>query len=108
MPLTQEQLDHWQKLADDAKPGPWTWYAEDASMVTLCQKDKELEVVVLWSTRCESCAKHVTNDQASADRLLCGWPSKEDGDFILAAREAVPALLAEVKRLQRERNLNAR
>lgn len=67
--ITKEQLTEWQKLCDEATPGPWE---EDAGLVTA-----------------DDCFKG-----------LCYDISDEDAAFIVAARTAMPALIARVIELE--------
>jgi len=76
--MTPEQLAAWRQLADATTPGPWEAmeFAQGYGFVTPTDNGK-LRVIF-----------H-TDEIAVADAA-----------FIAAAREAVPALLAEVERLQ--------
>ncbi len=76
--IAQEQLARWRGLADAATPGPW-------------------EATSTWSDDGDSYYVAVVDGRA----LLDTYVSMTDADaaFIAAAREAVPALLAEVERL---------
>lgn len=75
--ITDEQLAEWEKLANAATPAPWAALFE--------------------------------NDVATPD-LVCvakcpsyvGVPFSANQAFIAAAREAIPALIAEVRRLRQE------
>ena len=79
--ITPEQLAQWRALADAATPGPW-------------------EATSTWSDDGDSYYVAVVDGRA----LLDTYVSMTDADaaFIAAAREAVPALLAEVERLTAE------
>lgn len=75
---TVAQSDAWRKLADAATPGPWEEVAESGEW---------------WITGPDIYNDAVMTTNASEI-------SQADADFICAAREAVPALLAEVERLR--------
>lgn len=98
--MTDQELDRLQSLSDAATEGPWIWYAEDASMVSLVTNGKEMESVVLWATRCDACYKRVAADESVAEHSRCGWPKKADSDFLKEVRTAVPKLIAEIRRLR--------
>ncbi len=75
--ITKEQLEKWKQLDEAATDGPWRF---DHGHVV--HKD----VSVIWIANCRSS------------------PVPEyDAEFIAAAREAVPALISEVERLQQEK-----
>lgn len=81
--MTEAQLAELEALSLAATPGPWVVAEHMASRVTM---------VV-----------------AEGHPMATGIPHVlEDKSFIAAAREAVPALVAEVRRLKAERNLLAR
>lgn len=103
--MTDEELDRLQSLTEAATEGPWIWYGEDDSMVSLCTKEKEMESVVLDAVRCNSCYKTVKNDPSMLERFLCGFPNRADAVFITESRTAIPALIAEI-RVLRERARN--
>lgn len=69
--ITDEQLDFLQRIADGATPGPW--------------KRKDLYYVVAWER---------------GGREVCEANAACDAHLIAAARDAVPALVAEVRRLR--------
>lgn len=73
---------------------PWTWVRWDSSMVELSTVDKELEKVVLWCSKCNSCAEK-NNDE----RFPCGFPQKEDAEFILKACNNYHELVKAAKEL---------
>ena len=75
-PLTDQQLDEYAALADAATPGPWHLTDSDAIVAPLTQQ----HVADVW-------------EPTAASR---------NGEFIEAARTAVPALLAEVRRLRQQ------
>jgi hypothetical protein len=80
--ISDKDLDRWEKLASGATPGPWGREDSDnqSTMVTAGYEDD------------------------GAHRYVCdaGWADDDrDVVFIAAARDAVPALCAEVRRLRR-------
>ena len=75
--MTQQELDALKALAEAATPGPWVCYYSLSVGATVQQKGK-----AGWIFRAQERA------------------TREDMDFVAAARAAVPALLAEVERLQ--------
>ena len=79
--ITNEQITEWRRLAEAATPGPWEEVAESGEwwMTTATDEDGSLYVIP---------------DTANMNQA--------DVDFIVASRSAVPALLAEVERLQWE------
>lgn len=82
--MTAEQLQKYTNLAEAATPGPW-WvnrYATDMS-----------------------CTEHevgIRTDDMILASLGIDDVAMPDASFIAAARDAVPALVAEVRRLQAE------
>ncbi len=82
--MTVEELQEWANLAEAATPGPW-WvnkYATDMS-----------------------CTEHevgVRTDDMILASMGIDDVAMPDASFIAAARDAVPALIAEVRRLQAE------
>lgn len=82
-PLTDEQLAEWRTLADAATPGPW-W----ADGHEIYAGAEEIAALSRW-----------VGETCRADDVP---GSEADGAFAAAARQAVPALLAEVAALQRE------
>lgn len=89
MTISPEQLQAWKRLADEATSGPWDSYFEtglNPMVVTYTENEKGL--------------------RSLKDAVVHG-PSITNNNFIAAARTAVPALIAEVERLQhREFSLN--
>ena len=79
--ITDERLDEWERLCADAvSPGPWA-YDENREVVS-CP-------LGTWS---RGVVAHVTNSK--------------NGEFVATSRDAMPALIAEVRRL-RKRDLAA-
>ena len=77
--MTQQELDALKALADAATPGPWEEVAESGEWWITSASDETASLYVIPDT----------------------WlMNQADVDFIAASRTAVPALLAEVERLQ--------
>ena len=73
-PITDQQLDEYDELCAAATPGPWAHTDSSAIVAPL-----------------------------SADKIADVWEPtglSRNGDFIETARTAMPALIAEVRRLQ--------
>lgn len=77
-PLTDHQLDEIEARAAAATPGPWKRKAELASHIVYVDSP-DGTFSVLWNAE---------------------WATDADGEFTAHARKDVPALLAEVRRLQ--------
>ena len=77
--MTQQELDALKALADAATPGPWEEVAESGEWWITSASDETASLYVIPDT---------------------GLMNQADVDFIAASRTAVPALLAEVERLQ--------
>jgi len=79
--MTPEKLSRWKKLAEAATEGPWTYsgYFADAHF--------GIDPLFFYSQGETDFPKSITEDDLS---------------FIAEARTAVPELIAEVERLQRE------
>lgn len=82
--ITQQQLDAWKKLAEEATPGPWE-VTDDWEPIRYCTPStitaKESNLYITIATM--------------------NYPNEYgNSNFIATAREAVPALIAEVERLQ--------
>ena len=75
--MTQQELDALKALAEATTPGPWVCYYSLSVGATVQQNGR-----AGWIFRAQEKA------------------TREDMDFVAAAREAVPALIAEVERLQ--------
>lgn len=86
--MTEEELARLEELASKATPGPWEWVAgSDALHATTVPHE--------WHE--DETAKIIVTDSHVYP------PHGADAAFIAAAREAVPALLAEVRRLRAEK-----
>ncbi len=81
--MTDEELDRLQALADAATPGEWQASSVIAGMVT--------EEHSGWIAHCPRGSYKETEQLAV-----------QDAAFIAAARAAVPALIAEVRRLRQQ------
>ena len=80
--MTPERLDEIEARANAATPGPWEWHPYMGSGATLAKPNHPFHELNILKT---------TDD----------WPPvAADAEFIAAARTDVPALLAEVRRLQ--------
>ena len=77
--MTQQELAALKALADAATPGPWEEVAESGEWWITSASDETASLYVIPDT---------------------GLMNQADVDFIAASRTAVPALLAEVERLQ--------
>ena len=85
--INPETLALWKRLADEATSGPWDSYFEtglNPMVVTYTENEKGL--------------------RSLKDAVVHG-PSITNNNFIAAARTAVPALIAEVERLDKIREL---
>ena len=76
-PITDQQLDEYDELCAAATPGPWA-HTDSSAIVAPISADKIADV---WEPTGLS----------------------RNGDFIETARTAMPALIAEVRRLQQQR-----
>lgn len=76
MPIKKERLEHWKELVRAATAGPWLSRDLDASAATLSTASRSPLV------------------------LQDGILEAQNAHFIAAAREAVPALIAELERLR--------
>lgn len=89
MTITQEQLAEWRALADAATPGECGWY------------------VIHWNAQTGYAVAADTKDGNRVIIAIADFGGKavlRNMKFSAAARTAVPALLAEVQRLQAEIN----
>lgn len=80
--MTTKRLDEIEARANAATQGPWEWHPYMGSGATLAKPNRPFHELNILKT---------TDD----------WPPvAADAEFIAAARTDVPALLAEVRRLQ--------
>ena len=85
--ITPSRIAELRKLADEATPGPWSWVpAEDDDLYDWLSAPTD-----------ELMMHSIDSDEGS-------WIAVEERNalFIAACREAVPALLDEIERLQTE------
>jgi len=84
--ITAEQLKEWRALADAATPGPWEAYTK-----------RPEDLCVFGADGDSVCGKIYSNLGIDANRIIT---AKDNADFIATAREAVPRLEQEVRRLR--------
>ncbi len=82
--LEAEELEAIEKRAENATTGPWTVHYEDEDIATVNQN--------CWSTAADGTRHHYYGDEVVR-------ASHRDAEFIAAAREDIPALLADRVRL---------
>src|SRR5690348_3864102 len=93
--VTGEQLLIWRQLADAASPAPWTRSEDDPGDIVIWGAKED------WTANVGNWARqHDVIDPDKAARQWAEFRDAADGAFIAAAREAVPALIAEVGRLR--------
>lgn len=103
MPISPEQLAAWKALADAATAGPWVRkeYYENTVDQHLEAYAIQLQAGMLdGPDRVWPAVDHVIADDGTICIAGNGPTSRQNGDFVAAAREAMPALIAEVERLQ--------
>ena len=85
--MTEDELVELEMLCNKATPVPWIWGLWDSDPLNMCGGNNGEEVITMnvWG------------------RPPCLEISKEDMAFIAAAREWLPKLVAEVRRLQDEK-----
>lgn len=91
--MTEDELDRLEALASAATPGPWesTWNQVDV--------DGETEDVITTSEPREQYRSVVGTFWYDGLHAGC---KEQDAAFIAACREAVPKLIAEVRRIRKE------
>lgn len=105
-PPTPDQLDEWEGLANNATAGPWvsatecTGYHASGFKCDFCRFKGRNAVARLSRKHYDS----LVFTEAAVDPDRDGKP--EDDQFIAVARTAVPALIAEVRRLRMNLNLH--
>ncbi len=100
MTKTERFCDEMERLHRKATPGPWEWYAEDASMISLITVGDPLEGHVLTSSLCDPCHKRhgkVDGKVAPFEKSHCLMPGKPDRDHIVAMQNSQEALLRVVR-----------
>lgn len=86
---TAEQRAAWTKLAEAATKGPWeVWTSNSFRRIT-------------GPSRVDGGVLSGTVQRSDGQPDLCGEKRDDDLAFIVAAREAVPALLADVEALRK-------
>lgn len=85
--LTDHLLAEWQRLADEATTGPWR--------VQECPESESEAIAGAWDV-----------EGAGGVDVALDLDRPADAAFIAAARTAVPALIAEVRRLREEAQLH--
>ena len=84
--ISEEKLEYWQRLADEATAGPW-----------------EPVIAYKGSTCCGVQQQGI--DEKSLDyKNVANNMSISNSSFCASAREAVPALIARVRELEKEAN----
>ena len=90
-PLTDARLAEMEALASDATPGPWKCgrykLAGDPAFEVVGPSSENRRLIVQTVVGDARCPEHTLQEQANAQ-------------FVAASREAVPALIAEVRRLR--------
>ena len=76
-PITEEQLAELERVEREATPGPWR------------------HKVYTWNV-----AEVVRLDHDGDEINITTWLGRDDAAFIAASREALPALIQEVRRLR--------
>lgn len=77
--ITDDELNRWQALSDAATPGPWEF---------------------LWPLHIVTVKMDVSQVASGNVETVCEAIDEADGEFIVAARTALPALIAEVRWLR--------
>jgi hypothetical protein len=91
----KDKIAEWRALADQASPGPWLFNGRYLRFDTAqFANDKTIYDDVSWQAIDVPLPEYGELEEPQTRRALA------DGRFIVAAREAVPALLAEVDRLR--------
>lgn len=89
MTMTDDDLARIEALCEAATPGPWT-------------VDKKEDTEPNGWTHRWHWIREVAYDGPSYNYNIDGFARREDADFIAESRTAVPALVAEVRRLRAE------
>ena len=93
--MTEQELERLQALAEAATPGPWEWRGDNMHAVALTRWTRELAERELGSWQKGEPGPRLIETDAGVY-----GPCPSDRAFIAAARAAVPALVAEVRRLR--------
>lgn len=89
--ITEAELDEIEARASKATPGPWTVDNEGVEYATVGAGFDHRPCLQRW---------------AGSDAHYINGSREEDANFIAASRADVPALVAEVRRLQRKHQQN--
>ncbi len=89
--ITDEDLNEWQRIVDEATEGPWEWCSDDdtdgfAVAGSLDKRRRRKWALCSCGVGYESCGINT---------------SQENIDFIVMARAAVPALIEELRASRR-------
>lgn len=91
--ITNEQLAEWERLASEATPGPWTlesgWEQSDPGLYITGGGKGPGEGLV-----------YASGDYGEPEQYIDVVLREHDAAFAVAAREAVPVLVEEVRRLR--------
>lgn len=89
--IPDDQIQRWRDLAAAATPGPWRWRFSSVEQVSDAGKGYPIDFyddcATIQESQCHQCGTRI-------------GPSDDNGQFIAAAREAVPMLVAEVVQLR--------
>jgi hypothetical protein len=101
--MTDGELDRLEQLAAAATPGPWQWYhpSEFPHDIRVARASKLVRNDPVRGYVFRMTHSHSKKWSGSADGAHLD-PSEDDARFIVAARAAVPELIAEVQRLRAE------
>lgn len=101
--MTDEELDEIQKRADAATPGPWRWGCWNTFFLSSEPDDMRARNTLEHDPALPQDSAGVQTPEQRGRRVLSvedDGPSLEDRMFIAHAREDIPALIAEIRRLQ--------
>jgi hypothetical protein len=95
--LTEAQLAAWERVTAAASPGPWRFHDQGKESYALRRADGYGVAIPTLRVRDKRyLAEYAAFRQRSGARLLV-FASPEDTAFLELVREAMPALLAEVR-----------
>jgi hypothetical protein len=89
--VTAEELRAIRERCEKATPGPWEWFEE--------KQEHMFEGEQLWRYGVASGSEHSVVCMTPMASEIAAGSQVDDVDFIARAREDVPALLAEIDRL---------
>jgi hypothetical protein len=103
--ISPSRIAELRKMVDEATPGPW-FFGKDRWGVAVTIRDTsgahDEDCRHVEDGKCAGCWDDPTEIIATAkDSTTPGDQFENDGAFIAACREAVPALLDEIERLQK-------